>query len=301
VHQFEVYLLGMHIINNLLKLSNDFVGWRQKPEQIYDTWLLAATAHDFGYPIEVASDFLDHLAKLHKELGFNYLSTKYLDLKEYNPLQKEENLLWVEVNVDGHNKERMHLCDFVYTAIGESLGVEPGYAAEIGKLLSLADNHGYVSAMILARTVLTRDVSLEDMRKSGTFDCMMQAIGAIALHNLPRDLVEKIQFDLNPFSYLLFLVDNIQDWARSPEFPNEWPIYHLSTFKGEANTTTFKYVLSHEKWTPEMKERVEQSLQQKHELIETAKSPSEQFGYKLLIKFESNDGTELCPQIEKRI
>lgn len=306
IHQFEVFLLGLRFIQSFLEETNGpkprFL--YSNPYRVFVTWLMTATAHDFGRPLEIADLIAGKLSDLYKGLGMHELSNQYKRLPEKNLLQGENKLNRVNVDGQGHDHLQTVLCidSLISKCVKDSLGVSSNESERITETLRKEDNHGYVSAAVLCRSAilsLLTDKSINQIKKSWIFGSLRKAMGAIALHALHNvedgDIsrsTEQISFNLNPYAYLLFLVDNIQDWSRPFANIQDWPTYELTHFSSAGKKIRLDYVLTFENWTTAKKDQTRESLRTRKELILTAQKPIPPFGVELIVTFESNEADE---------
>ena len=116
------------------------------------------------------------------------------------------------------------------------------------------------------------------------------AAAAIALHAIQRqkkEFINKINFQSNPLAYLLFLVDNLQEWNRSLR-PSDWPSYTLNAFTTEHDTITLDYNVYHEQWTPAMRKKVKKFLIEKKNIMKLAIGPNPPVALKIIMQFSPN-------------
>jgi len=263
---------------------------------------MTSTAHDFGLPLGVANLIADRLSDLYKALGVLELSTQYERLVAKNLLQGENDLQRVSLKEQGdeHFQSVLSVPCLICECVEASLGVSRDEAERITETLRKEVNHGYVSGAVLCRSAvlsLLQDKSINQVKRSWLFGSLKRAIGAIALHALHRvgdndvrKFTEKISFDLNPYAYLLFLMDNIQDWSRPFTNVKDWPTYELTRFSLAGKNIKLDYVLSFDNWTTPKKDETRESLRARKELILKAQKPRPPFGIELTVTFESNEG-----------
>ena len=219
IHQFQVFLLGALIIdilkcNKKIKSKNGF-----SPE----SWLLAASFHDFAYPIQRYDDYISRFFKqslsIEEPLSFLELKNNYT---EYSFASHVEHILCSiskcfndkdfkgETGTNNFNKIRQ----FFYYEITKS------------------KNHGLIGSLGLLK-------KFEDKKDEINFvHILLPAAVAIALHDdeiwQPLHGLEtnngkkeecitcvrkiaplgKLDFDAYLLAFLLILCDNIQDWGR---------------------------------------------------------------------------------------
>ena len=117
-----------------------------------------------------------------------------------------------------------------------------------------------------------------------------------SLNYNPTDIEKycnKINFQINPFAYLLFLTDNIQEWGR-PSSDNSWPVYNLARLSCNGHELKLHYNLTCDDWSLRIKE-VQEYLDQKKDLLVIPKGPEPPIGIKIVIIFERNRSELISP------
>lgn len=287
-HQFKVFLLGIYTISIFLTARSDLFG-SADINQIFYTWLMAATLHDFGIPMEEASRIAEKLSKLYKNLGLNSMAKKYslIGIGEKETIN-EDHLNRIELKRKNEEPIRgvPDVDSLIKDAIKSSLMVNKVEAILIRD--KIKDNHGYIGAALLCRAVC-QNKDYETIKKQWIFGAMKKAMGAIALHCLPPDIEKyrnKINFQLNPFAYLLFLTDNIQEWGR-PSSDNSWPVYNLAKLSYNEHELKLHYNLTCDDWSLRF-DKVKKYLDKKEDLLALPKGPEPPLGIKLVVIFERN-------------
>ena len=102
LHQFLVFLLGLNVIQALLqkyrgKHDRERIFKFKDEHYIFYTWLMAATAHDFGYPIEVASKISYKLSSLYKAFGMRNFAKSFGLLRQKPDLTEEDGFDKIEI------------------------------------------------------------------------------------------------------------------------------------------------------------------------------------------------------------
>lgn len=274
IHQFQVFLLGLYIIDKFHEYFTDKCKW-EKPEL---KWLIMSSFHDMAYPIQLYDEWSKKffkqvfnvplpLARMELKSSFveeSFLSCMgYLICSLYGLHTKEKKL---EGNWLADKKE---LVQFFYREITE------------GK------NHCVLSSMSLLKMVKDPNFDEENiMRKNISGDGPMQTFAtilkdvfapsalAIALHDKgvweqlrkesgkdhPLRILNGIQFESDPLSFLLIFCDNIQEWGRPLKSPAEEKgrkeramTFHLEDIKVDPKKTRLDVTI----WTPQHK-RTEQ-------------------------------------------
>ena len=303
VHQFEVYLLGLNLILTIKEKKGDIniLFGEIAEELIYQTWLLTATAHDFGYPLQEAISITEHLSEQYEQLEMHDIS------KSYRNIQEDKNLILNEIQQLEIHEEPEIVVDVqqeIIEALKFTLNLSEERVREITEVLIGENKHGYISAIILCRTLMkklleTTGHNIEETKKKPLYHSMLKAIGAIAVHDLPKKeenqaitkaIVENISFNRNPYAFLLFIIDNIQDWSRDLIGSDFYPLYSLEKFSAIASNIELEYVLrlSIDKWTEEKKKEIMEENQKREKLLNTAKKPDPSIGMNIILNFKNN-------------
>lgn len=217
-HPFQVFLLGSRIIDKHYKLIERIIK-KKMPKIEKDTldfsWLLAATFHDFCYPIQMFNDFTGSFFS-------EFLQTKEVDVS----IDLKKILL---------DEESLHFIDqlvCLYDFYGSSKSVKQwlfNSECVINKelrrsfLRALVNNqdHGILSSLTLLKKIIQEDFVRKDKESylKGRFSTdVYPAALAIALHNLAvckNGLkMPKIRFEDSPLIVLLIYCDLVQEWGR---------------------------------------------------------------------------------------
>lgn len=309
IHQFEVYLLGLNIIDVFLKNKVKFVF--EDTERIYYTWLITSTAHDFGYPLQIAQKITTRLSKLYQDIGMVSLSDKFKSISYSDSLiLKESDLssLIIKKDTTSHVCETILIKELIAETILATLSVKTSDACDIQSKLITDNDHAYVSAVMLSNILVKQllknnNDDYNHMKDSWQFDALKYAIGAIALHaSKKNETIENLAFEKNPFAYLLFIIDNIQEWNRAVVNDIAWPIYTLTHFSVTDTNKEIKlnYMLNHDVWDKDMKDRIVISLKDKKDLLEKPSGPNPPLGLIFTLQFNSNDGDSF-PDVQIKI
>lgn len=183
LHQFEVFLLGANIINlHAIKLCSA-LGPSTDLGMVYRAWMLCALFHDLGKPIEKVQEITTRLGDAYASLGAKVT-------------MQPGALLEAEVPDEEFD-------DIVHTELVGVLG--DGWKSVIAK-----DKHGYLSAQLLYARIQKSVVPDELLKK---------LLAAVVCHCVKPGADSgncSIRFEKNPFAYMLFLMDNVQEWEREP-------------------------------------------------------------------------------------
>lgn len=308
IHSFEVYLLGFHIIKLLLGVNKKNILQPQfRPDKrIYDSWLIASTAHDFGYPLEVITELSNKFSEMFNLLYLNGVAKKAKELSATRELQLQKSLLRVEVyNVSRRKKETINVERFVFEGIKNSIDGNINDAREIRDVLKDAlkkigkQKHSYISALILARSYIEYLSTSKKWKKKGELwrtQLLKKVAAAIALHALPsssKDLINKISFDLNPVAYILFLVDNIQDWNRSLRPSEKHPTYSLTDYASSKKEIRIGYTLGHGHWKKKMVTDAKNYIADKQRKFKALRPPRRSLNISIHLHFSTDHGKDL--------
>ncbi len=217
IHQFQVFSLGALIIdilmrNKKIKSKNDFL-----PK----SWLLAASFHDFAYPIQKYDDYISRFFKqslsIEEPLSFLELKNNYT---EYSFSSHVEHILCSiskcfndknfkgETGTNNFNKIRQ----LFYHEITKSKN--HGLIGSLGVLKKFEDKIDFVHILLPAAVA----IALHD-------DEIWQPLQGLETNNGGKEEecitcvrkiapLGKLDFDAYPLAFLLILCDNIQDWGR---------------------------------------------------------------------------------------
>ena len=302
IHQFEVFLLGMNLLITLMNRAKDIKSLfgTEETEWIYKTWLITSTAHDCGYPLQEAINIKTRLFTLYRNLDMQSMASKYEGIVMNQILAGESELWQLEVKKEGDTPVapffKVH--DFIAAVVSESLNIDEKEAQKIQKNLIEENKHGYISAAILFRIVLKNILvkhAYEDVTKLSIYKSVRLATSAVVLHDLPEKselIIEKINFSKNPFAYLLFLIDNIQEWSRNIIQTDKYPFYSLDRFEKskDGNRIQLDYVLIHNDWPTRIINDTREYINKMKEKLQLLKGPIPNMGILLSLNFVSNDG-----------
>jgi len=307
IHQFEVYLLGFNLILAIKEKKAEILNifGEISEEIIYQTWLITATAHDFGYPLQEAISITEFLSAQYEQLGMHDISKRYRDIQDKNLILNEIQSLELhevpEVSIDIKQE--------IFEALKLTLNLEDKLIQKIIDTLIDEKKHGYISAVVLCRTLIKRllesnDHDISKVKQLPLYHAMVKAMGAIAVHDLPKKkentkirelILENISFKNNPYAFLLFTIDNIQDWSRDVVGSEIYPLYSLEKLSIVASNIELEYVLRFDKWDNKLKDNIIDDNQQKEKLINTTKKPEPLLGMNIILIFRNNVNESFPP------
>ena len=291
VHQFEVFMLGLTLIDRVLRLKPSAItkfGFNSS-EKILFTWLLTSTAHDIGLPFALSKFLISNFTRYYKKLKMTVLSSKFRKIARVYKIGNEPDLIEVTIGTKRAGKcKTLNIEDLILGEIKTVLRVTKKEAKNLQDSLRSSNNHGYVSSLILCR------IYFEDQRNSKSWrtEGLKKAACAVALHALPKkheSNIKKMNFYSNPFAFVLTLVDNLQDWERSDGQNQLWPSYHLMDFSVSNNQIHIFYLIEHRNWTKRVRNRVEKSLREKERKLRLIPRPNPPLNLEITIDFTTNE------------
>jgi hypothetical protein len=295
LHQFLCFLLGSYIIKAILgfktkKTVRQF-GFFNKSD-IFFTWLLTSCVHDCGYPLQVVDALAEHMGKLYNSLGMKDTGCLYESVGKSTVKESEFRYLKVRVH-----RDNVFLKDLVaYICMLSKSTKRMSYEKKFKVFEGLWANrkHEMISALLVARCFMENE---EVGKKVKT--ALSYALPAIAVHGFKDDQLitfGRIKFSLNPYAYLLFLVDNLQDWSRPTRVQHgKNPIiFNIDglTFKDSSagKKIILSYTLFCRKWNSKKISRVIKLLDIKRRLLSFLEPG--RIGQKLSVRAEyrTNEG-----------
>ena len=311
IHQFEVFLLGMNIILSAKDKGCDLKKYFEFEtiDEITYCWLFTSAAHDFGYPVESFENIIGKLSDLYSEFGLKKVSEQLnrIKIKNILELEPEFSKLLLPSPEPGEMITINDIGSIVFNEVCNSLEINDGDKNKINELqhqLITENNHGYVSAILLYKAIV------QSMNEEGTHstswmhNAVKKAIAAVCLHSLTIDeakddsfFIKRISFHRNPYAFLLFLIDNIQDWNRSnfPDIGDKWAEYFLDRFSVDSSLITMNYRINHERWEDQDRIMVNKFLINKKKMLEMIIPHPEKMNITVRVNFASNIGEEFEP------
>lgn len=299
VHQFEVFIFGWCLFWEIaLKMKRT----PDENDNYFKLWRMTSTSHDLGYPLELSNKLSTKFSKLYGSIGLKKLSTEYFNICNFYPANHEEYFFGKINFIESGSSENIDLRDFMISGFQHTLGLSLADAKQLQETLEKRFNHGYVSAIILCRVCLKHIIKIykkfnNPLAITDINDLKKTAI-AVALHNLPLTLkkyIRKINFHKNPFAYILFLVDNLQEWSREMRQSEKYPSYRLVDYNITNSNINLSYYLFHDKWTDRIKENLVEALEEKREKIKLLGKPKPNLGFKINVTFRNNVDFKLEP------
>lgn len=242
IHVFRVWILGIKILlTDDKKCLNSIL-----IEKFYDVnayeklsmWTIIALTHDLGYPLEKASQIVDSTKKmmgafvhnpiLSMDLSFsgvqdsmNDYIVRFISSKMWEVDVESRHTIEADKTYEDNEKKKReenaeHIDDYLaskrYVA-----RLQPKYYFKFQKSLE-HNQHGILSTLIIYKLLLyflESDYSLNedylfDQEDSRQFYIRREILRAIASHTC-KDVY---QLSMKRFSFLLIIVDDLQDWGR---------------------------------------------------------------------------------------
>jgi len=204
IHQFDVFLLGYYILNKILENCPDISEQFRISRNPNFTWMLAATFHDMGYPVERIDEWFS-----------NFLKTF---LKSETPYQIEIDHILSPIFFEYLrylSGEHYCLKRGTKAIVSNSFPIDWKFHNALYSNL-LKKDHGVISSLLLIHCLLTQErITRFKQWFIGTFPYeVLPACHAISIHNIKMEKT-KISLQRYPYAFLLVLCDALQDWERS--------------------------------------------------------------------------------------
>jgi hypothetical protein len=271
-HQFLVYLLGINIIDIICKniepsLREELFGFK-KESDIYRTWLMAATAHDFGYPYHAANKIAEKLSDLYSENDLSYVAAKFNVDDDKVRFDHESSLSGIIID-DSESVESIHLnmVSFLKKIVQDTIDLTSEDADHLIQELKKEKDHGFISALLLCKNIIQSDLrkktTWSSFKRKNIYKSMKFAMAAISLHNThDQNIQTKITIDNNIYAFLLYFIDNIQDWHRSFLPSTEHPFYRFVGFgkSYDSSSIYLDYLLTSDSWPDGMVDNVKKGI-----------------------------------------
>lgn len=262
VHQFEVFLLGWYIFSALManwKISKLEIAQLNSIDLsvFFEIWLMTSMGHDIGYPLQETPVIIKELGRLSWHAKLRKMATYYGVLGDLVGIKDQGKHPLVQQLL---NKEGKEIASYIISGVEQTLNVNPGDAKDICDTLAKSvNNHGYLSALLLGRAFLKYFKSVDrnalpgtsQDQKMGLYKLLLAATALHSLKNAHPDIIKKINFTANPLAYLLFIVDNLQEWSRVPGVKQGEvdPITYLKSInRPKSSRISLSFVTRHDYW-----------------------------------------------------
>ena len=213
VHAINTFLLGVYILEKV-----SFPGLISDGVDYPFMWKLTGPTHDLGYPIEIARN----INKIYINKINEFLSTR----NSPSP-QIMENVYPYNLNKLCNGVDANHLIQDKLTEWALGINIDHYYAWLNSNNKT---DHGVISALTQLKLIDTLyqennpnrinvDIIIDGLnynQSNFTFD-IVTASTALFIHNIDLEyegFSNKINFELAPLAFLLFLCDTFQEWDR---------------------------------------------------------------------------------------
>ena len=234
VHQFDVFLLGFYLLNKIMeKDSGPISNNLHVSSNPNFTWMLTATFHDMGYPIEQINNWFSRFLKM-----FLKVETPYqLEVRNILPPTFFEYLKYL-------SEEHYNLTTDQIAVSGQSY-IRDWQFHNCLETKLLRKDHGVISSLLLIHSLLTQEkIKQFHTWFVSTFPYeIMPACHAISLHNFDNSEMKDLKISLSkyPYAFLLMLCDTLQDWQRSVQTQDYSELTEIQfSFPNGIPTTDFR-------------------------------------------------------------
>ena len=258
IHQFEVFLFGWFLIDFLVSRGNSLESLTPfKLQPFLKLWLMTAMGHDLGFPLQESPKIFKALDELygHRSIGLYRTSNLLARLeRQFSRTTFTGRPRLVKYLLSGQGAG---IDEKIILGIANTTGLNGEMARLVWhKMEKFPNNHGLLSALLLGRAVFHSYGTEAAREKTAATDSMdpqhlYLSLAAIALHHLKEELpyvIKKIEFGRNPFAYLLYLADNLQEWSRDLGGWAEEPTTLLCECKGENSGIILTFLITHDTW-----------------------------------------------------
>lgn len=290
IHQFEVFLLGFYMLNKMTQYTGFLTSFSTK--DILTTWLLAATTHDFGYPFQKGPESIEEIAKLYKVFGFELFSDKVIKCSEDISLLRGQQLTEIANGVFGNPDDLdLTLKDFIV----KSSDLSAADTVSLLDDLKLNFDHGLVSAYITYLWIMQKCT----MAKRE--DNLLQlSLSAVLLHNIANKkykntITPVFNLNKNCFAWILFFIDNIQDWSRdlvSEEILSVCKFKSIQAFDF-TKTIEINFLLDHKNWSPEVIRDTDKWLEEKIASLKNYCPKNSQESLTIVLNYGTSTGRQI--------
>lgn len=221
VHQFQVFLLGSLIIDGLIEMKKI----RKKDiKNISTAWMLAASYHDFSYPIqrhdEYFSYFFEEILGVGKSFTVLEFKNKYIEEKFSSYLEHILASITPCLNIkDIQETEGTEKLNKIRCFLYHNVTQEKNHAllSALGLLKKLENKADFKQVLLPAAVA----IALHD-------DYIWQPLKGFKVNESDKEIplieevkaiapLQEIKFEEHPLAFLLILCDNLQDWGRHCE------------------------------------------------------------------------------------
>lgn len=224
IHQFQVFLLGLYIIDKLYAVFEKYKCI--KPEI---SWLIISSFHDIAYPVQLYDEWSKKFFKdvfnvpielAHIELRSNFVDQSFLSCMGYLICSLYSSHMGEKVK-GNWIADKNELVQFFYQGITK--GKNHCILSSMS-LLKMVQVTSFDEKNTIGKKISNDEAKFDDILK-GVF---VPSALAIALHDKgvwqrlrkespednPPKILDNLEFEKDPLSFLLVFCDNIQEWGR---------------------------------------------------------------------------------------
>lgn len=246
IHQFQVFLLGLYIID---EFHDTFTKQKIKNPEL--NWLIISSFHDMAYPVQLYDEWSKRFFKevfdvpvnlANIELKSNFVDQSFLSCMGYlicslYKFHKKEDIKnnWIA--------EKNEIVQFFYQEITE---VKNHCILSSMSFLKMVQATTFNDKNTIMKKISNNESSFNDILK----DIFVPSALAIALHDCgiwkklrkennkdnPPRILDNLEFENDPLTFLLIFCDNIQEWGRPS-------ISHEKKYKDKIREKEIKFYL----------------------------------------------------------
>lgn len=300
IHQFEVFLFGLNVILMAQERGCDLekIFKFKDISKIIETWLFASSVHDFGYPIEAGDKIVKKIGDLYSKFGFKKIQEKFKEIEFENIIKNDCNVKKLLIGNEPNTVSANNIGLEVRKSIETSLGISNEEAIVLQERLLKSDDHGYASSIFIYK-MLAKKTKKTVGDHNWYLESMRYAFGAVSLHSLKissnphkdfTEYINKISLDKNPYAYLLFLVDNMQENYRFLYSDDDWPNYSLHRLSISSTDIMLSYNVKHPTWKAKTRKAFKSYISEKKKLFEIIAPTNPSLGINITLKYTVNTG-----------
>lgn len=293
IHQFQVFLSGLYIIDNLY---DDFARRYSKPEIC---WLITSSFHDMAYPVQLydewSDEFFEKVFNI-KQMGGLELKSKFVDQSFLTCM--------------GYLLARLCSLTTGGEVSGNWFAQKNGLVQCFYKEITEPKNHCILSSISLLKMIQEKASNLNQIAGLEYEDALnnifIPSALAIALHDhaLWGKLKDEkewgrlgeecplplLKYETDALTFLLVFCDNIQEWGRPSKSKTAYKeeikqLFYLKDFTYDT-ANSFTVTL----WTPNHKRTEQFFVDKETELKEVSTFLQQPFNVCFNIRLEDEDG-----------
>lgn len=232
-HQFETFLLGHIVLDELKKLlpENDRTRILGEEDEMEMTWLMTSSLHDIGYPLQQGTQIMEELCQMYQEMGTELLGGAFKTVA--HEICSISELETITIREQGAERRSVNVPREMGYLIEQGTGSDPTAVEKMINKKWGERDHGLIAAALLWSAMVGANWVDPDVPSNG-LSALRAASVAIALHSIGvGEMPFGIQLERQPYAFLLHAMDEIQEWSRTCEGHREMqPDYNL----GEINS-----------------------------------------------------------------